>query len=130
MSDNKELNSANNLKRYHKRRAFGIAKLGGKCVQCSSVKNLEFDHIDPTTKTISLGKEWSVPLERFLLELEKCQLLCKSCHKEKTSKERKVEIHGTWGMYRNRKCRCDTCKTFVNAYQKEYKRKRRAEFPY
>lgn len=124
MTNNREYNSAFNLNKYHVRRAMAIEKLGGKCVQCFSTSNLEFDHIDPATKSFNLGRSWSVSLDIFLLELTKCQLLCKPCHKKKSDKEQTVDIHGTWGMYRNRKCRCPICRAFVSAYQKEYYRKR------
>lgn len=64
--------------------------LGGECVQCGSKENLEFDHIDPKTKSFSITRKWNRRWEVLKLELDKCQLLCKDCHLTKTSTERKV----------------------------------------
>lgn len=41
--------------RYHARRTAGIEKLGGKCVDCSSVEELEFDHVDRSTKVFNIS---------------------------------------------------------------------------
>ena len=76
------------------------------CVKCGSVKNLELDHVDPTKKTSH--KIWSWSKERFNSEIVKCQILCESCHKEKTKlwyfNQRQ---HGrTWYHYG---CRCSIC---------------------
>lgn len=71
--------------RYHRRRNDAIEHLGGKCASCGSIDSLEFDHIDPERKSFSLGKAFSGwKWERVLAELDKCQLLCHTCHKAKT----------------------------------------------
>ena len=57
-------------------------KLGNKCVKCGATKNLQFDHIDPKTKCFNVNPQDS--WEKTLPELYKCQLLCPSCHLEKT----------------------------------------------
>ena len=57
-------------------------KLGNKCVKCGTTKNLQFDHIDPKTKCFNVNPQDS--WEKTLHELYKCQLLCGSCHLEKT----------------------------------------------
>ena len=60
--------------------------LGGKCVVCGTTEHLEFDHIDPKTKSFDItryvngGKSKHI----FMEELKKCQLLCVECHKKKT----------------------------------------------
>jgi hypothetical protein len=47
---------------------------------------LEIDHIDPKKKAFSISSQ--APNEKaFREELEKCQLLCKPHHREKTSRE-------------------------------------------
>lgn len=43
-------------KYYHDRRKDAIEYLGGKCVLCGSVENLQFDHIDRSTKKYELSK--------------------------------------------------------------------------
>lgn len=73
--------------RYEVRRALSLTQLGNACTNCSSTKQLEFDHTEPATKVMSIGKMWTASEERFQTELAKCQLLCKSCHIEKTRQE-------------------------------------------
>jgi 5-methylcytosine-specific restriction endonuclease McrA len=85
--------------------------LGGKCVECGAEENLQFDHINPNTKVakISVIANWA--WDRFLSEVEKCQLLCQDCHTAKTMVDlgRKRSEHGTRNKYRVG-CRCDLCK--------------------
>ena len=58
------------------------------CVKCGSKERLELDHINPEEK------EWNPKrsmcsknlTKRFWKEIDKCQLLCYDCHKEKTKK--------------------------------------------
>lgn len=70
---------------YHKRRNELIQKLGGKCVVCGSTENLEFDHIDATTKEYNISEKLlSYSINSLLPELEKCQLLCHKCHSRKS----------------------------------------------
>jgi 5-methylcytosine-specific restriction endonuclease McrA len=57
-------------------------KLGGKCVKCGTTESLQFDHKDPRTKCFNVSPQDS--WEKTLPELYKCQLLCSSCHLEKT----------------------------------------------
>ena len=96
-----------------------ISYLGGKCVLCQSENSLQFDHIDHTTKSFDISKNWSTNWERLEQELSKCQLLCSACHKEKTKEEKswtKIwttqprQKHGTVWSYAKYKCRCDLCK--------------------
>lgn len=124
---NKEYNRKYHLKRYHKRRKEVISRLGGKCVKCGSIENLEIDHIDPDTKVFNLGKLWSPSKEIFELELAKCQLLCKDCHINKTFSEgdggRFWCRHGTYSMYRHYKCRCEECRTAERKQRLRWKSK-------
>ncbi len=115
--------------RYHKRRKDAIEKLGGKCVKCGSTENLEFDHIDRGLKTASIGKIWTYKVERFWEEIAKCQLLCKSCHEDKSIVDlgftKAKGNHGTISSYRY--CRCDLCRRAHNDYVNEWKRKKKLE---
>lgn len=113
------------LDRYYRRMQCGIEMLGGKCSKCPAMEGLEFDHIDPSTKLFTIRSNWGIGEALFLAELKKCQLLCKECHKKKTSHEQRVDVHGTWGMYRNRQCRCDVCRSFVAKYHAANKSKKR-----
>ena len=66
-----------------------IEKMGGKCVECGCKEALEFDHIDPSTKSFNISGGYTKPKEVLQEELLKCQLLCVSCHKEKTRNHNK-----------------------------------------
>jgi hypothetical protein len=56
------------------RRARLIEMLGGACVRCGATEDLEFDHIDPSTKVFAicagLSKAWDVLVAEALLVLE------------------------------------------------------------
>lgn len=64
--------------------------LGGSC-PCgeSRLPCLDFDHIDPSTKTamiaIMIRYPTKYPESVVTLEVAKCQLLCSNCHRLKTS---------------------------------------------
>ena len=68
------------LARYYRKKQKMIDMLGGKCTNCGTDKNLEFDHIDPLQKSFTIGKLWSLAWEKVLKELAKCRLLCEDCH--------------------------------------------------
>ena len=61
--------------------------LGGKCVKCGSIHNLQFDHIDRTTKKYTIASRVTNNFTILKEELDKCQLLCVPCHLKKTAKE-------------------------------------------
>lgn len=91
----KERHREYNLQYYHNRRNKLIQQLGGKCVMCGSTENLEFDHINSKEKTFSVGSRIQNNNSEFSAELDKCQLLCHSCHRKKSkdSKDIKVKIN-------------------------------------
>ena len=66
-----------------------LEKLGGKCVECGSTEALEFDHIDPSTKSFNISAGYHKPREVLENELSKCQILCNKCHIEKSKKDSK-----------------------------------------
>jgi hypothetical protein len=67
------------------------------CTDCgiSDIRLLEFDHLDPQTKTkavarfISGGYSW----DRLLEEINKCEIVCANCHRLRT--------YGRMTCYRN-----------------------------
>lgn len=105
------------LARYKERRAWMIEYLGGKCVQCSTTEKLEFDHVDPKTKSFAVSENWSLSKELLITELDKCQLLCNSCHKAKSNSAYTV-VHNRW-RYQKHKCRCLVCKADYSKYRKK-----------
>lgn len=114
------------LSRYHRRMTELREALGGRCVECGNENDLQIDHIDPKTKSFNISINWGKPKTTLMEELKKCQLLCRSCHKRKSDEEQRKHEHGTWGTYRNRRCRCDECRAFVSAYMREYRKRKRS----
>lgn len=87
-------------KRYAERNQRALEVLGSKCWVCGSTDELEFDHIDPKTKSFGIkyaSQNWDLILE----ELKKCQLLCHDCHVEKSKEDQKV-----WNAENGRTCAC------------------------
>ncbi len=109
-------------------KAKALEYLGGKCVGCGETENLEFDHIDPYSKTKKVTRDFGTASWKSLKEeLDKCQLLCKDCHREKTIEERRSLVeHGTITMYGKYKCRCESCREASSDYLSSWKAKRNA----
>lgn len=112
--------------RRQKRRQKFYDLLGGSCAICGSTKNLQFDHMDPSTKKFRISIKIDSPEEELLEELNKCQLLCSKCHKEKTlnnSEFGEKSQHGTIWRYKKYKCRCPKCRAAMSKYNKNRRRK-------
>lgn len=60
----------------------------GPCKKCGSEESLELDHINPEEKVAHTVWSWT-PMRREL-ELAKCQVLCRKCHREKTSGRQEI----------------------------------------
>lgn len=73
---------AKKRKKLHKQKC--LERLGGKCVKCGTTERLEFDHIDKTTKKYKITSGLCYSLDRLFEEVDKCQLLCKPCHIQKS----------------------------------------------
>jgi len=66
------------------RRQYLEEYLGGKCVRCGATERLDFDHIIPADKSYTIGSNITCfSLEELILEVDKCQLLCRPCHIQK-----------------------------------------------
>ena len=119
------------LSRYHKRMAYAKEYLGGKCVKCNTDENLEIDHKDRQNKSFTLAKNWNINILEFNKELDKCQLLCKTCHGEKTlidlGQQSAKNNHGTLSSYRY--CKCELCKKAKSDNSREYRLKKLGRFP-
>lgn len=99
-------------KRHARRRQEGMDLLGGICIDCGSSEHLIFHHKDPTEKSFTLAKYGSCSEERWLKELNKCVLLCESCHKDE---HKSKAVCGTPQRYW-RGCRCKPCTTANTIY--------------
>lgn len=104
-----------------------ISLLGGKCIECGSKKDLEFDHTNPTEKGFDISDALDAAFSRLEPEINKCRLLCKKCHLSKTLKNFEHNIwgparHGTIYYYKQLKCRCDECKQAMSAYYHSHKK--------
>jgi 5-methylcytosine-specific restriction endonuclease McrA len=127
-------------KRYARRWKQIIEHFGGKCNLCGATgRKFETDHIDPETKLFSIGVRLAgVSAKKLAIELEKCQLLCWKCHREKSVtdiSDQRLEqerlkrvsvnnkygdfLHGSHSTYQNKKCRCEACKKAQSEYKKK-----------
>jgi hypothetical protein len=107
-----------------------IERLGGECVRCGTTEGLEFDHIDPKTKKFKVTDLDKYPIAEWWAEVDKCQLLCRPCHLEKSYEGGELaepRQHGTVAMYKIHGCRCDKCRIAKNEYKRAYKRRKKTE---
>ena len=75
-------------KRYYETLSECIEKLGGECVKCGVKERLQFDHIYPKNKSFEITRRLLMgDRKKFEEELDKCQLLCYDCHREKTREQ-------------------------------------------
>lgn len=105
--------------RYKKRRAEYLNEQG-PCKLCGSWIKLELHHRDPKSKIST--KIWHLSEKRRIVEIAKCDILCRSCHSRKLFESLK---HGTVNCYNNFKCRCKFCKKAESIRKcKQYKKKK------
>lgn len=111
------------------RRAKLLALLGGRCTVCGSTDDLEFDHINPATKSFTISGNEQYGWDKIVGEVAKCQLLCDGCHEKKTAVDLgfRIRAHGSPSMYRHHGCRCATCVAGWRAYQKRSHARQRAK---
>ena len=105
--------------RCRERLALARERLGGRCARCGSTEDLDFDHIVPGSRTRKISEATNWSLARFLAEVDKCQLLCRSCHQEKSAEtgENGAVEHGG-GAKGKHNCPCDLCKMARRDYQR------------
>lgn len=97
--------------------------LGGRCVECGSTRDLEFDHVDPATKLFDISNRIDASWQTLLVELAKCQLLCVTHHDIRTATQKSVEHGG--GASGKKNCKCRPCRDRHNEYTRNYKRRAR-----
>lgn len=101
-----------------------IEALGGECVDCGTVDDLQFDHVDPTSKAFEVSTAIdSRPRTQVWEELRKCVLRCESCHIVKSRREGSFHnVEHAGGLTGKRGCKCQPCRQ----QKAEYMRQRRA----
>ena len=113
------------MKKYiQKRRQDWIDSQGGHCVKCGSTDELEVDHIYQEEKSREVSSLWVLKESTRMDELKKCQVLCHDCHLEKTVAEKDPMRHGTWYSAYFKKCKCEDCLAYVEAYNVQRREKR------
>lgn len=64
-------------------------KLKHGCIDCgysTYAVALDFDHIDPTTKSFNVSQRRQISKERLLTEIAKCVVRCANCHRVHTQR--------------------------------------------
>jgi hypothetical protein len=119
-----------------RRRKILIAALDGVCARpgCGSTEDLEFDHIDRSTKSFTISDGLDRPWIELIDEIMKCQLLCRPHHTEKSIEYGDIRTvdHGA-GKSGKRNCSCAACKVRKREYMRTFmqgKRVRKNNKPY
>lgn len=85
--------------------------------------NMQFDHLDPLVKEANVSQLKSAKLDKLMLEISKCRVLCAVCHRRKTlmeqkgdlyPKARKREIKRTYIDIDKRQKECTRCKEVLS----------------
>lgn len=74
-----------------------VREIGGCCVDCGYLEHpeiLEFDHVDPRSKSFNIAGKMSYRWSTLVVEAKKCELRCPNCHKLKTL--RSGDLVGPW----------------------------------
>ena len=88
------------------KRVYLLNLLGGKCIKCNSTSTLEFDHLNPSTKSFKILGSLNRNIDSLIEEAKKCQLLCYDCHTAKHGVKEVEHGGGTQGKW---KCKCALC---------------------
>lgn len=112
---------------YYKRRQKLVDHLGGQCAECGATADLHFDHVDPAAKSFNISRNITLSNAEVLAELQKCQLLCRTHHEQKTAQENSGFTHGTIYAWMKARCRCDPCQSAKRTWYDARNEKRRSE---
>lgn len=88
---------ARNKRKRDERRQKVFELLGGCCCLCRSLDDLEIDHINPLYKR-SRQSILSQGLSTTMKEIDNLQLLCKSCHKQRSDAQRKAAFKAFFSL--------------------------------
>jgi len=88
----KQCNKIDTIKRQRKFKKQCIEYKGGQCFKCgynSYDGALEFHHLDPGQKDVSISRMRTTKFsDKTKKELDKCILLCSNCHREEHARQR------------------------------------------
>lgn len=106
------------------RRSYLIRIAGGRCVDCGTDQDLDFDHRIRHPGNVKISSLTSRTWNRLREELNKCELRCKQCHRSKHVRlgEAFAIVHGA-NRY-SLGCRCDTCRQGKSARMRDYRARR------
>ena len=80
-----------NLRAYNERREMVLKAKSRPCADCGiqyPYYVMDFDHRDGASKRFSLHSVHSVTKRAILSEIEKCDIVCANCHRERTHRRR------------------------------------------
>lgn len=90
-----ELVKNNDMAWMEKTNAILLSKMSTGCVDCGEMDMvvLELDHRDPTKKKYKISdvRRTKIKIEDFILEVDKCDVVCANCHRRRTAKQ-----FGSW----------------------------------
>lgn len=93
--------------------------------------NMQFDHIDPMVKDANVCQLKNATLDKLMLEISRCRVLCIICHRKKNlaeqidnvyPKSRKKEVKKTFIDIDNKKKECTKCHKILDFDQFNIKR--------
>lgn len=82
-------------RRLRRRAKIEALKLKLGCCQCGYKDHphaLQWDHIDPSTKSDNVPQYYAGGLKRLFKEIRKCQVLCANCHSIKSVKYTRTSL--------------------------------------
>ena len=70
---------------------------GAACQDCgisdpTRMEIYDYHHVDPSTKAHSISDIIKGPLDRLMIEVDKCALLCSNCHRSEHARLREVSL--------------------------------------
>ncbi len=80
-----------NRRMYAQGRAYVDEAKRVPCTDCGQVFDpvcMDFDHLDPTTKTRTVAQMTNFSIKRIQEEIDKCEVVCSNCHRLRTKKRR------------------------------------------
>lgn len=83
--DRPEFHKEQNRKKRLRIKQFCLEYRGGKCELCGYDRcpgALDFHHTDPSQKDFAMSRAYSKSKKAIVEELDKCKLLCATCHRE------------------------------------------------